>query len=151
MVCDVYSLFISCLTPVWQYGLFDCLFSPNASEAKRHVLSVCPFISFAWSLRGYMAFILCVSPDAYVAKWHVLFVCLFTLYVLFYCLFCLMPPWLYGLCCLFCLTPLWLNGMWCLCVVLSLPDACVAIWLVLFIVFAWRLLGYMTCCILIFA
>ena len=42
-----YLLFVSRLTPVWKYGMFGCLFSPNASEAKRRMLSVCPFISFA--------------------------------------------------------------------------------------------------------
>ena len=92
--------------PVWLYGLFCCVFLPDAPVAKWHVMLMCCLF----------------SPNAYMAIWHILIV--FVLpdapvgYMAYVVLssFLLTPPWLYGLCCF---------------VVFS-PDASVAIWLMLF-------------------
>ena len=85
-----------------------CVVSPDASVAIRHVL----FSPEACTAIWLMLFIL---PNATVAKWHVMFMCCLsspnTSEAIRLAVFCLMPPWLYGLCCLFCLMPLWLNGM----------------------------------------
>ena len=129
-LCDYMAYVVlssSRLTPPWLYGL------------------CCFVVCSPYAPVGYMAcvILLFILPDACVAIWRL------------FCVFCLMPMRLNGMCCLFVYSPY----MFCFVVCLYLtpllairlvvfwfsPNACIAIWHVLFRLMPPRLYGM--CCL----
>ena len=140
---DCICFVCSFMTLPWLYGM-SCLFSPWCLHGYMACL-----VCFAWHLQGYTTFVVCFSPNASEAIWYLC------------CVFCLMPPRLYGIYCLLFvrLMPTWLYGLSCC---LSSPKAPEAIWHwyyvcrltppklygICLIILAQRLQGYTACFII---